>query len=324
MASLLDTFRVLSQFEPAGASLSDAPWDAYVDWAVSQGLGPLAAYNLEYRLGGGGAPEWARDRLLSIYQGSLNDNVMKLVNFKRAIDELEGCRLVLLGSASFAEALYPHVAFRPVLELEALARAEDLDALAACLLKSEFKTVPAEPGEGADRVLFDGRTRVLVNTGILGPARKAEETRMLSLATPMKVYGPSVFRLDLEDAVLVEALGHARSDYVLPAICWVDFRELLRGAPSMGGAYSRPLDTELLRQRAHAWKLERALWASLSIAESLFPETRDIVSRAKPPLRLPTRELLERTVVRPAAALDIAAAPVSGRVDRLRRLLVGT
>src|SRR5713101_6273288 len=118
--SLLDTFRVLSAFDPPRCSLADAPWDEYVDWAIAQGLGPLSAYNLEYRLAGAGAPEWARDRLLSVYQGSLNDNVMKLVNFKRTIDDLEGRKVVLLGAASYAEALYPHVAFRPVSELEML------------------------------------------------------------------------------------------------------------------------------------------------------------------------------------------------------------
>ena len=91
--TFLDTFRALASFDPPRASLKDAPWQEYADWAIPQGLAPLAAYNLEYRLGGGGAPEWARDRLLSVHQAALNDNVMKLVNFKRAIDDLEGRQL---------------------------------------------------------------------------------------------------------------------------------------------------------------------------------------------------------------------------------------
>ena len=53
--SLLDTFRVLASFSPARTSLRGAPWEEYVDWAIAQGLAPLAAYNLEYRLGGGEA-----------------------------------------------------------------------------------------------------------------------------------------------------------------------------------------------------------------------------------------------------------------------------
>src|SRR5687768_6154392 len=105
--SLLELFRVLSSLSPERVSLKDAPWDDYVDWAIAQGLAPLAAYNLEYRLPSSGAPEWARDRLMSVYQGSVNDNVMKLVSFQRAVDELEGRKLVLMGSASFADVLYP-------------------------------------------------------------------------------------------------------------------------------------------------------------------------------------------------------------------------
>ena len=98
--TLLDTFRVLSSFSPARQSLADAPWDAYVDWAIANGLAALSAYNLEYRLAGGDAPEWARDQLLSVYQGTANDNVMKLVNFKRIVDKLEGRKVLVLGGAS--------------------------------------------------------------------------------------------------------------------------------------------------------------------------------------------------------------------------------
>src|ERR1700761_4805458 len=79
--SLLDTFRVLASFQPRGASLHGAPWDDYVEWAIDEGLAPMAAYNLQYALAGAGAPDGVKDRLLSVYQGTLNDNVMKLVNF---------------------------------------------------------------------------------------------------------------------------------------------------------------------------------------------------------------------------------------------------
>src|SRR4051812_43134010 len=90
--SLQEAFRVLASFEPARVSLREASWEEYVPWAIAQGLAPLAAYNLEYRLAGAGAPQWTRDQLLSIYQGSVNDNVMKLVHFKRTVDALQGRR----------------------------------------------------------------------------------------------------------------------------------------------------------------------------------------------------------------------------------------
>ena len=146
--SLLDLFRTLSNFAPTRVSLRGAPWEEYVDWAIVNGLAPLAAYNLEYRLAGGGAPEWARDRLLSVYQGSVNDNVMKLVAFKRSVDELEGRRVLLLGAASFAESLYPHVAFRPVPEVRLRVEANEVRPFSNFLGEAGFQ--PLEGAEGAE------------------------------------------------------------------------------------------------------------------------------------------------------------------------------
>src|SRR4051812_41520383 len=140
--SMLELFRVLSSFAPQRTNLSRAPWEEYVEWAVGQGLAPLAAYNLEYRFAGGGAPEWVRERLLGIYQGLLNDNVLKLVNFKRSVDELHGRRVAMLGSAAFAESLYPHVAFRPVAQIRLLVPPGDVEGMAGFLKGSEFKPAP--------------------------------------------------------------------------------------------------------------------------------------------------------------------------------------
>ncbi|MCI0570602.1 MAG: nucleotidyltransferase family protein [Myxococcaceae bacterium] len=319
--SLVDTFRVLSSLAPERVSLAGAPWEEYVDWAIAQGLAPLASYNLEYRLTGGGAPQWARDRLLSVYQGSLNDNVMKLVHFKRTVDDLEGRKLLLIGGAAFAEALYPHVAFRPVLELQLLMRRMDVEPFAGFLAQAGFKPEAGEEDWGAQKVLNDGRTPILLYADVLGP-QAAEETRgIFERARPMPVYGPSMFRPDLEDAILLVVLEQARQGYDVPYLSFVDLRELMLGAPTMGGAYSRAVDTQVLRDRARAWRLERALFASLSIVERLFPETSTVVRPALPELRGATRQLLERLVVTPLSQLG-RMKRLRG-ADRLRRLLTG-
>ncbi|HYV43910.1 MAG TPA: nucleotidyltransferase family protein [Myxococcaceae bacterium] len=321
--SLLDTFRSLASFDPPRRSLAGAPWEEYADWAIAQGLAPMAAYNLEYRMAGAGAPEWVRDRLLSVYQGSLNDNVMKLVNFKRAADEVEGQRWALLGGASFAEALYPHVAFRPVLEIQLLAAPESLAPLFKALGQADFRPDPAAAQEaGAAHALSDGRTAVIIRTRLLGPGREAAEAAMARRLLPMKVYGPSAFRLDLEDAVLALCLEHAREGYQVPLISFVDLRELLLGAPSLGGPYSRKPDFATLKTRAKEWRLERALWASASVAARLFPELEATAAEARPgDLRGATRQLLERLVVGPVCALG--KLRVVRGADRLRRWLVG-
>jgi hypothetical protein len=319
--SLLDTFRVLSSFDPPRGALRGAPWEEYTDWAIGQGLAPLAAYNLEYRLAGADAPEWVRDRLLSIYQGSVNDNVMKLVNFKQIVDELEGRKLLVMGAAAFAEAVYPHVGFRPVLDIQVLMRRLDVEGFSGYLSKHHFKTEKDETHSGAARVVSDGRTAIYLFADVLGPERREELQKVFDRAKPWKVYGPSIFRPDLEDAVLLLCLEQARQGYQVPWLSFVDLRELATGSTSMGSLYSRPLDVAALRERAQAWRLERALYTSLSIVERLFPETTATVEAARPPLRRATRELLNRLVVDPVSVPGGRGA-LRG-ADRLRRLLTG-
>ncbi len=326
---LLDTFRVLSSLEPVRQSLADAPWKPFVDWAIAQGVAPLAAYNLEYRLAGAGAPDWARERLLSVYQGSVNDNVMKLVGLKRSLSELQGRKLLLTGAASYAEVLYPHVGFRPVSEIELEVAAADLEGLCGYLKQFELKPLPAEALEVGERELAPG-DRLLSDghaTLILSPYRAGESTSRLwagamERALPMRVYGPSVFRLDLEDAMLCAALQLARRGYEAPAIAWVDFRELLLGAPATGGPYSREVDFQAVLEIARASRLERALYVALAVVQRLFPHVTGAATRATPPLRAATRTLLNRWVVEPVSALESSGAMRRTRgLGRLRKLL---
>jgi hypothetical protein len=319
--SLLDTFRTLSSFDAPRGVLRGAPWEEYVDWVIAQGLAPLAAYNLEFRLGGATAPEWARDRLLSIYQGSLNDNVMKLVNFKRIVNELEGRKLLLLSGAAFVESLYPHAAFRPVLEIQVLLRRMDVEPFAGYLAQHQFRPEPDETGIGAAKVLSDGRTPLYLFADVLGAERREALQGVFERAQPMKLYGPSMYRPELEDILLLTVLEQARQGYQGPWLSFVDLRELVTGAKWMGGPYSRPLNVPVLLERARAWRLERALYTSLSIVGRLFPEATEAATAALPPLRRATRELLERLVVGPASQPG-RMSHVRG-TERLRRLLTG-
>lgn len=320
VTSMIELVRVLTSFEPPRVDLSAAPWDRFTDWAIAQGLAPLAAYNLEYKLATSKAPEWVRDRLLSIYQGTANDNVMKLVNFKRAVDELEGRSVVLLGAATFAESLYPHVAFRPVIDLRLLLPKADLEPFANYLRKSQFRPAAGvdDPFK-ADRVLTDTRTLVFLHGALVGDP--AEDEGLFARATPLKVYGPSLRRLELEDALLLQAVLLARVGFEAPLIELVDLRELVLGAPATGGAYSRPPDADAVLRRAKAWKAERALYAALALVERLFPYTGAAVSVLKPALSLPVREVIDLVVVGPLSDLDRTVA-FRGE-EALRALIAG-
>jgi hypothetical protein len=318
--SMLQLFRTLTSFSPPRTELKDAPWEAFVPWAMGQGLASLAAYNLEYRLGSAGSPEWVRHRLLSLYQGLANDNVMKLVNLKRSIDDLEGRKIVLVGASSFAESLYPHVAFRPVIDVRLLVPAADVEPLTTWLRRSEFKADEgATDAAGAVKVLTDTRTQLFLHGGFF--ADKAENEALLGRTLPMKAFGSSARRLDLEDALLVQVLLMSRLGFEVPMLDFIDLRELCLGAPAMGGVYSRELDAAAVLTRAKTWKLERALWSALGVVEKLWPETAASVARIRPELSFPVREVLERLVVNRLSEVGRTEG-VKGE-EALRSLLAG-
>jgi hypothetical protein len=321
VTSKIDLFRTLSSFAPKRVDLSRAPWEAYVDWAIANGLAPLSAYNLEYRLGASGSPEWARDRMLSIYQGTANDNVMKLVNLKQHVDDLVGRKLILLGSATFAESVYPHVAFRPVIDLRIALPATDVDPFANYLRRAEFQIDDkAIDPSGASKVLNDTRTMLYLHGPLTGNA--AFDSEVAKRLLPLKVYGPSMFRLDLEDALAVQILFMSRAGFVVPMIEWVDLRELLTGAPSMGGVYSRPVDATRFKENLALLKLDRASFAALSIVKKLFPETAPDVDQLMPSVNVAVRELIELGIVNPVA--DIGRTEHFVFEERLRNVLLGT
>jgi Uncharacterised nucleotidyltransferase len=320
--TLLDTVRTLSSFSPRRESLAGADWEAYVGWSIANGLAPLAAYNLEYRLAGGDAPEWVRDRLLSIYQGTANDNVMKLVNFKRVVDKLEGRKIVISGGASFVDSLYPHIAFRPVIEISLLLPEEDLEGFTGFLTSGQFKpTGDAAVPPGAARSLSDGRTPIHLFTSLFGRGFEAEDRALLGRALPVRVYGLSFFRLEAEDAVLALCREHALAGYDVPYISFVDLRELLLGAPSVEGPYSRPLDVALVRARALAAGLDKALYASCSIVGELFPETLLVVNGLRPTLPRVLQKTMDALLVTPLG--QISQRRRTRGADRVRRFLTG-
>lgn len=319
--SKLELFRVLSSFSPSRQSLRDAPWDEFCDWSIAQGLAPLAAYNLEYRLGGAGAPQWVRDRLLTVFQGSANDNVMKLVNFKQLVGELQGRRVVLLSAGSFAESLYPHVAFRPVIDLRLFVSRDEVAPFSMFLRSGGFREDASANDDrlGSEAVLTDGRTTLFLHGSLV--ESRSEDDGLLRRSLPFVVFGPSMRRFDMEDAILIHALLLARAGFAVPLIELVDLRELVLGSPSTGGAYSRACEPELLRRRSEAQRGNRALWSALKIVERLFPQTQSAVERLLPDVAFPVRELLERAVVGPVA--DVGRTSISRGEDEVRALLLG-
>jgi hypothetical protein len=243
---------------------------------------------------------------------------MKLVNFKRTIDELEGRKVLVLGGPAFAEALYPHVAFRPVLEIELWVGPGEGQALAGYLGRASFKPSADDTPALGGRVVSDGRTQVRIHERFLGEALASEEAALFSRALPMKVYGPSTFRPALEDVLVLTALSLARVGFEVPMLSLVDLRELVLGAPATGGVYSHPPDGEVVKARAKLYGAERALYVASRLVEKLWPETESAAVAVRPRLGAGSRALLDRLVVAPRA--EAGQVRQLRGVERLRRL----
>ena len=311
----------LSEFKPSRPKASAASWEALTQLAPMHGLAPLIAYNLEYRLGGAGAPQVVRDVLLSHYQGSLADNVFKFVNLKKALAECADAPVILLDAAAFADSLYPHVAFRPASELRLLVQQADLEKVKHGLGAAGYGPTPDPDPLGGLAVLTDERTRIVLHTRLFPDARAAEETGLWQRALPSRAMGVHARRPAPEDALLSAVLLQARQAFDVPLIQTLDLRELVRGAPDLGGPYSQPLDVPLVLARARALKLERALWTAMELVGALYPVDRERAQKLQPPIRGASQALLRKLVVAPLQDLARTSAPRG--LDRLRVLLAG-
>lgn len=312
--------KALTSFAPKRESASPELWRELVLLAPRHGVAPLVAYNVEYRLAGSGAPQEARDVLLSHYQGALADNVFKLVNLKQALRAIER-PVLLLDAAAVADTLFPHVAFRPMNELRVMVRAAELPPILQALAGLNLAPEPAPDPLGAAVVVTDGRTRLAIHIRLFPEARAAEEGRLWDRAVPAKAYGSHVLRPSAEDALLCQVLLRARAGFDVPLVELIDLRELARGSPDLGGPYSRALDAAVVKQCAKELKIERALWAAMGVVIELFPEQAERARALQPELRSARAALMRRWVIAPACDLHRERAFFGE--ERLKRLLAG-
>jgi hypothetical protein len=184
-----------------------------------------------------------------------------------------------------------------------------VQALAGFLKNNEFKPANAPEGEplNPELVVSDSRTSILLHGTLSGDA--AEDAGLLARAEPVKHYGPSMFRLQRADALLVQVLLGARAGFDVPFIEWVDLRELVLSGEN----------AQAIQARAKIWKLERALYAAMQVVSKLFPETATAAGALAPELPLPVRKVLDVSVVEPVSVIGRSRTSRSGEV--LRALL---
>ena len=313
----------LTRFDPPKTLAAPPDWDEAVQVLAHHGLGPIAAYNLQYRMPGADAPDYAKDLLLGFFQGASGDNVFKFVTIKSSIGSLEGVHVVLLDSVAFADQLYPHVAFRPIPDLRLLVRPQDVPVLVEAMREEKFVEVESDepdPDQPAV-VLYNDRFYARLYTSILPNER--EVSGLFERAVPAKVLGPAVSRLSAEDALLVHVLSLARRGFAVPLIQLVDLREMVQGeAPAaFRGGPGAKVDPVLLKQRAKAFGVENALWAAMEVLAFFHPAVAAQARALQPDVNFATRKLLETAVVQPAH--DFMRERQLKVTAKLQQLLIG-
>ncbi|MCL2626285.1 MAG: nucleotidyltransferase family protein [Cystobacterineae bacterium] len=261
---MLKLLRLLTQLRPRFCPMPNAPLELFAEWSIGQGLGPLVGHNLEYALPQLQAPRALKDKLLSVFQGTLADNTLHLMNFKNTLTPLEGRKLVLFANLSLAEALYPHVGFRPLLEISVLCAQEDIEGFAGYLRACGYEE--EAPFAHAAYGLSNGYTPLGL-FGCLPGLNPSLMPLLFQYALPKPVFGPSLYSLGLEDNLLALCIRQYGEAYAGPWVDWVDMREIFLSAG---------IQPQSLRAKAKQWGIAHAVFASLAVLGRLFElELRD-------------------------------------------------
>jgi hypothetical protein len=278
---LLPALRAVTAFEPPPA-LPPCDLDALAHVLVAHGLAPLASWQVEHTRLGAGLPDGFRETLLGIYQGTVNDNVLRMVTLRNALKDARHVPVVLLDGAMAVDWLYPHMAWRPVSDLRLAVRGRDGAAFAAAVARGLELDRTGEGGRTA--VFTDGQLEIQLQEGLWAGA--PEDERLFARARPYPAFGPLAARPAPEEALLCTVGDLAQAALWAPLIKYVDLRELLR----------LPLDAAAIRTRAAEVGLSRALHGACTLVAHYFPGVEAAASALRPTLSSVERLALEPVV----------------------------
>ena len=302
---LLDALRALSDFTPP-RDLPPADLALLADVLESHGLAPIASYHLETLPIGAGLPAQFREKLLSLYQGVVNDNVYKAMALRGFLKDVEA-PAVLLGGLATVDWLYPHLAFRPLGDLRLAVRGVDGGRLAAAAEKVGFKPLGVSEG-GRVATFGDGRITFTLQEGLWPGA--AEDPELFAAAVPFPAFGPGVSRPSADDMLLSAVAEQALLGLYAPLIGFVDLRELLR-LPA-----GEAPDASRVKARAAALGLSRGLYGAMALVAGFFPAVAAAAAALSPELSAPERLAVDAVVESardPARLVHLRGAEAAAR-----------
>jgi hypothetical protein len=303
-SELLPAIRALTAFEPPPV-LPACDLGALAPVLVAHGLAPLASYQIEHSRLALGLPEGFRETLLGHFQGTVNDNVLRMVTLRGALRQAAGVPAVLLEGAAYLDWLYPHLAWRPVSDLRLAVRGRDGAALAAALGPG-LRLLRTGP-EGRTAVFGDGHLELSIQEGLW--AGGPEDDALFTRATPAPAFGPAVGRPAREEALLCAVGDLAQAGLWAPLIRYVDVRELLRPG----------LDAPYVVRRAAGCGLSRALHGAAVLTAHFFPDVAAQAAAVRPELGPLERRVLEPII---EAARDPARLRHLRGTEEAARLLL--
>ncbi len=280
MSELLPALRALCSFSTV-SELPACDLDRLGEVLVAHGLAPLASWHCEQTRLGAGLPDRFRERLLGHYTGTVNDNVLRLVTLRNALKDVAEVPVVLLDGAAYVDWLYPHMAWRPVSDLRLAVRGADGRRFADGLGKGGMKLTRTGHG-GRTAVFADGPMELTLQEGPWAGAE--EDDALYTRATPAKAFGPKAGRPAVEEALLCAVGDLAQAALWAPLLRYLDLRELLR----------LPHDAAMVKARAAALGLSRALYGASLLAGFFFPEVEGAAAAVRPGLNAVERAAVEQ------------------------------
>jgi hypothetical protein len=271
--ALLDALRAITRFDPP-PELPECDLALLADVLEAHGLAPLASWQVEHTRLGAGLPDAFRERLLTSFQGVVNDNLTKLVTLRGLLRRVEDVPVVVLDAAAYVDWLYPHLAFRPLGDVRLAVRGDDGRRFADAVKDAMSLARTADGGRTA--VFTDGTTDVVLQEGLWPGA--PEDAALYARSRPYRVFGPGAARPAPEEALLATVADQALQGLFAPAITQVDLRELLRAG----------VDAAYVKDRAAALGLSRALHGATLVVAHLFPDA------VRPALGAAERAAVER------------------------------
>lgn len=301
---LLPALRALASFAPP-AELPPCDLDELARVLTAHGLASMASYHVEHTRLAVGLPEAFREQLLSVYQGTVNDNVLKLVTLRNVLKDVAALPLVLLDGAAYVDWLYPHLAWRPVSDLRLAVRGADGAAFAAAT-EGGLRLERTEQG-GRLAVFSDGHVELSLQEGLWAGA--PEDDALFARAAPYPVFGPRAGRPSREEALLCCVGDLAQQGLWAPLLRYLDLRELLRQGADLG----------YVKGRAAELGLSRALYGASLLVAWYFPDVAAEAEAVRPALGPVERAAVEQVT---DAARDPARLRHLRGTEQAARLLV--